>query len=97
MKAEDFYELRYLAQLDSKQRTMTHSMCEGKRGYPTKADAERTIRKGKPISAFRCLVCRQWHLGTITTSREARLVKQRRLERAYRDHPSAWRLAADST
>lgn len=80
MKSEDFFELRYLAQADSKQRTMVRSMCEGKRRYESKGDADRTIRKGKPISAFRCLACGGWHVGSVRTAREQRLVTRRRME-----------------
>lgn len=88
MKMEELWELRRLISEASKQSTMVHSMCEGKRGYLSKSEAEITIRKGKPISAFRCIVCRLWHLGTTTTAREQRLVKQRRRERADSTHSS---------
>ena len=82
MKREDFFELRYLSQQDSRERTMLASMCEGKRRYESKREAERTIRKGKPISAFHCHVCRAWHIGAVRTAREKRLVLHRRREGA---------------
>lgn len=80
MRPEDFYELRYLAQKDSKERTMVHSMCEGKRRFDTKSEADRIIRQGKPISSYHCMVCNGWHVGAISVKRQKRLLLKRRRE-----------------
>jgi hypothetical protein len=77
VNSEDFFELRHLVQQASRQRTLVTSMCEGKRRYEGKQEADRGIRQGKPIRAYRCLVCHGWHVGSMQTSREHRLVRKR--------------------
>lgn len=84
MKREEFFELRYLVQQASRQRTMVRSMCFGKRRFDTKSQADRTIRRDartkRAYLSYRCEVCHGWHVGGAQTAREKRLVVKRRME-----------------
>lgn len=82
MNSPDFFELRYLIQQASRKRTLVKSMCEGKERFDSKAAADRTVRRGKPIRPYHCLVCNGWHVGSMQNAREQRLVQKRRKEAA---------------
>lgn len=71
MKAQDFHELRRLAQRNARARLQS---CSGKMRYATRAEAERTASytHRRRVSFYLCRFCGAWHKGSIIGERMRR-------------------------
>lgn len=65
-KAE-FFELRRLSQVAATQMQHRDAMCRGKQGFPTPADARRSIRPrfASVAMTYRCKRCGSFHISGV--------------------------------
>ena len=91
---------------DRYRKVMPNVVCRGKIGYPNKGKAlERMRRQGKhhgfkrapaekrKVQAYKCPVCKQWHVGSSTETYMEQFKKRkdkRRERRADRQIKEAW-------